>query len=391
MKTPTPAPETSPQITASLISDDERQLLQRYFGKLDKRFASLRNFGRFGKSGAKVFLVTFGRGSLPFVVKLHTRTKIKEEFKAIQQVDHVFADCLTGYSPEYYGSRGALLYQHVGGQNEQQIARSSPLYEVAYNEHERQLLEPPALSRGQLKTAIKALLSTTCHNAHEAFSTKATSLLVEYERYLRGPSKPHRSSARLTSMLGRFAREHEFSYLGARIHNPLYALDRPGLKEIRTYKMCAVHGDLHPNNIVIDGNGNPRLIDFAWASKTGHFLKDFVLLECSLRFMNFPKHLSVGEHLYIDRMLMNEDGPEQIASLTRGSKLADAYARLALVLKLVRQRARAVGGVGYSFDEYLVAQFLVLFGLMRFEDYNLPTTLRALGMLAKHLDARGWL
>jgi len=47
----------------------------------------------------------------------------------------------------------------------------------------------------------------------------------------------------------------------------------------------AIQGDLHPGNIVYTRGGRPAIIDFGWASDKAHVAKDFVLLECNLRFL----------------------------------------------------------------------------------------------------------
>ena len=67
-------------------------------------------------------------------------------------------------------------------------------------------------------------------------------------------------------------------------YNPVYIL-----KLIESYrkKICvgAIHGDLHPRNIVYDHKDSPRIIDFGWAAQETHIAKDFALMECNLRFM----------------------------------------------------------------------------------------------------------
>lgn len=47
----------------------------------------------------------------------------------------------------------------------------------------------------------------------------------------------------------------------------------------------AVHGDIHPRNIVLSQDGGPRIIDFGWGKDDAHIAKDFALMEANLRFM----------------------------------------------------------------------------------------------------------
>lgn len=53
-------------------------------------------------------------------------------------------------------------------------------------------------------------------------------------------------------------------------------------------RVCACHGDLHCNNILVDSNHFFWLIDFARADKQGHILRDFVELEADIKFRLLP-------------------------------------------------------------------------------------------------------
>lgn len=66
--------------------------------------------------------------------------------------------------------------------------------------------------------------------------------------------------------------------------NPVYVLNK---LESFAHNVCvgAIHGDLHPRNIVFTRDGSPRIIDFGWTRGDAHIAKDFVLMECNLRFM----------------------------------------------------------------------------------------------------------
>lgn len=73
----------------------------------------------------------------------------------------------------------------------------------------------------------------------------------------------------------------------------------------------AVHGDLHARNLMLS-RSNPaktELIDFGWVH-SGHPAKDFVLMECTLKYMLLPELLQAGrsnerENLYFTAKQLN--------------------------------------------------------------------------------------
>ena len=80
--------------------------------------------------------------------------------------------------------------------------------------------------------------------------------------------------------------------------NPLFTINKInkdlGLINVRT---GAIHGDMHPRNIVLTENNTARIIDFGWTRPVNrkheyqHIMKDFVLMEANIKFMSLPPHL----------------------------------------------------------------------------------------------------
>ena len=82
---------------------------------------------------------------------------------------------------------------------------------------------------------------------------------------------------------------------GGRFANPFWCLER--IRDLRKpMYIGAVHGDLHPGNIVLTGE-QPHIIDFGWAQDGAHIAKDFVLMECNLRFHTLRPQLNQN-HVY---------------------------------------------------------------------------------------------
>jgi hypothetical protein len=70
-----------------------------------------------------------------------------------------------------------------------------------------------------------------------------------------------------------------------------------------------------------------------------------------------------------------------VISEMRASKLARYYRRMACAVQAVRQAALA----SLDLDQYLVAQAVVLYGLLRYPEYQRPDVVVALGHLARRL------
>ena len=68
---------------------------------------------------------------------------------------------------------------------------------------------------------------------------------------------------------------------------------------------------------------------------------------------------------------------------------AGQHAQLACAVTTIRQRARAVLSTQFSMDRYLLTQFLLLYGLLRYDEYEPYVGTRALGLIAMKLRETG--
>jgi thiamine kinase-like enzyme len=63
--------------------------------------------------------------------------------------------------------------------------------------------------------------------------------------------------------------EPDVEEFGTTYKNPLWVLSK--LKSFSCDIYCgAIHGDLHPKNIMLSESGVPRIIDFGWTSYDSH-------------------------------------------------------------------------------------------------------------------------
>jgi hypothetical protein len=147
---------------------------------------------------------------------------------------------------------------------------------------------------------------------------------------------------------------------GKEFTNPFWVLEK--LRDLRKPLFIgAVHGDLHPGNVVITG-GHPRIIDFGWAQDRAHIMKDFALMECNLRFHTVRPELNQRDvYALSDWIEWDEPVPTTLG--------AYAKARAVMIQHLRSIAKDRVSEAEKTTDwqwEYIVPLFFVAFGLLRF-------------------------
>jgi len=133
---------------------------------------------------------------------------------------------------------------------------------------------------------IKNLLKNTfhyLHSFHDSNVLENRTYAVEYEWYLRQLEKPGEAWIEKLEAMWEPKTVKSISNFGREFWNPLYVYAHVRDLE-NTFKIGAVHGDLHPRNIVIGFDQSANIIDFGWSTNGAHIVKDFVLMEANLRF-----------------------------------------------------------------------------------------------------------
>jgi predicted unusual protein kinase regulating ubiquinone biosynthesis (AarF/ABC1/UbiB family) len=141
----------------------------------------------------------------------------------------------------------------------------------------------------------------------------------------------------------------------------------------------AVHGDLHPKNIVIDGDEVARIIDFGWAQPASHIVIDYVLLDLNLRGTTLPSQLGEGEVLSLAGFLR----PGQDKATLNGM----ARRRAEIIEQEIWARAQKSAVTDWE-REYLVPMLLVGYGLLVHLDSarNQPALVATVLSLAGELE-----
>jgi hypothetical protein len=318
---------------------------------------------------------------LPFLIKVSALKEAEEELSAVLSLRHLVTDCNVEVDRVFEATSssgdgrtahwGALLYANKGAQSREGAEEPLALREVLYTDDR--------LSPDELRNAIHEVFRSL-DNAHRDARTIQVTLRKHYKRYLR----QNRSTSRIERILGGQVNRRRFQFLGTEIYSPLRLLEE--LPELVRVRNGRVHGDLHPDNIILDRNKTPHLIDFAWAKPPRDVLVDYVLLENSVRFMSFPEGADPHEQLTVDRWLLDEQGWKKVLKKSfRSTQSGVAYRRMAEAVGVIRDRARQCLRERFSMERYMLTQFLVLYGLMAYPNYTPYITARALGMIADRL------
>ena len=118
----------------------------------------------------------------------------------------------------------------------------------------------------------------------------------------------------------------------------------------------AVHGDLHPKNIVLASYDSVNIIDFGWATHPRHIVADYVLLDLNLRGTTLPSQICEADILALARFLRPEDDVNSLPLPVR------ERAKIIKEVIWAKAKARAVE-IDWT-AEYLIPLLLVGYGLL---------------------------
>lgn len=353
----------------------DAQLVQRCVEFLhpESEGASVRPLGRYGYTESRLYLVYCAPrdGGIPFVVKTDRPEVVEREARGVKSLRVYFTGAQSAHIFPETGPPEAIIYPLVS------LDGSGTVTEL------KELVYLPAHARRRDRPDSVELLQSTyesCRSSHVG-SVTTFNFGDQYDAYLR--ETPERL---LTDPLPHvFPEGRNARIYGQTFRDPRRILEAIKQHETTTY-VCPVHGDLHPNNVLFGRNFVPVLIDYAFGHLRGHFIKDFVLMECSLRFLQTPKLLQPDLMAQLDDALLEEDGYSiPFTSETQG-RTAEVFKETADLVGIIRKECR-LRHETYDFSEYLVAQYMMLMGALRLLPYQDFRTLRTLCKLADHIEA----
>jgi len=176
--------------------------------------------------------------------------------------------------------------------------------------------------------------------------------------------------------------------MGTKVSNPLVMLDyiarRPSLTNGLAH-VSAVHGDLHPKNILVDDVFNACLIDFGWANGRFHTIVDFAFMEASIKFFRLPWHASRADIIAFERGLADSYGAT--AGL-RDRRLQGAHLLISTIRKMAVPYLDQTQP-DWFVRQYLLPVFFVTVGLFPYAAsvVNLEHLLLSSGLLAARIEA----
>lgn len=146
-------------------------------------------------------------------------------------------------------------------------------------------------------TALHSIFQTVGRQPNNAVDPK--SFIEDYAWYVDRKSKPLQRIDALTVVA---QAQGGIGDVASSIRESYQRIERDFNIKVSPY---LVHGDLHARNLMLS-QSNPaktELIDFGWVH-SGHPAKDFVLMECTLKYMLLPELLpiakgSASDNLYI--------------------------------------------------------------------------------------------
>ncbi len=359
-------------ITTNFHEEPLRSILNNITDRLNYSHIKVSEFPRYGQSGAKLILAYFDGKPVPLLIKVAPREKSERESAAIKTMqEYLGNDCSLRVDDLFEaGEFGALVYQYYGDDRKEKVENPRTLSNVLFTKRDR---------LGKLSiSCIKEILKNL-EKAHKQCVTRRVNTRKHYKGYFH----KYRSRQCLATVLGDKNAHQEFEYMGANIFNPLiFEQLLPSYVDVLQGPM---HGDLHPDNIVLDQHNHPHLIDYEWSVPNRDVLIDYVLLENSVRFKHFPRCANDKERLRMDRLLLKHEVCPRINSSEYSSESLEYFRQLASMVGVIRDHAKSALGAKYCYNSYLLTQFIVLFGVVYVDGYNPFASARTLGMIARKL------
>jgi hypothetical protein len=321
---------------------------------------------------------------IPRVCKLDKPASISQEFQGAKALQNLIGhDALTSKPVTSKNrTRSGLMYAHAGSEDSKKARKCMELEDI--------IMRKSVTTGANAMTKLYDWLARQMHKPAKTDRRDKQLFSLYTEKgydYLRSRAPRYQSEsacARISDILAGAA-----TFLSDPILDPNIVVEK--LRHVRLpYTVGPVHGDLHPRNVIFDDTlTHPHLIDFKWSRQESHVLLDYVLMEISLRFLWIPRGYDPVTEAHVNRLLVRRSGE---VTCRRHQYLPHRrhYKRLALLLPIIRDSARKVTRTGEDwYSEYLVAFFLVLYGLLNYSSYDGRSATHALGLVGHRLRELG--
>ena len=368
-------------IKINILSNEEENIIKRLsydrfqYGELfNKCYIVMTPHSRVARSETKVFRTKFFMPfpSKNYILKISDRSLIDTEYNRWKRYVKDFLN--TGIIQKEIGkNRGAILYEHASGHSQIDMDNSTELKDILFAENI------------SIKEKIEIIdliynIETINWDQGASYIKEPKSFYEEYSQYLRGRV----SDKKICQFLQNQSDKKEITILNRSLTNPLFFIDDSIQLHIeRKFYVKHLHGDLHPRNIIVDSQYRPHLIDFEWAHR-GHAFKDYILLECSIKFFYLKTNHDLEKIIEFENNLLKFNKFESIKSTiieNWDNELIEAY----ILIKQIRKYAQNFCEDTNWEKEYLSALFLITYGLLKYSECNFIYALYSLRALSNFL------
>lgn len=352
-----------------------------------------------GASGARVFIAYYSHtptagaqlvASPPMVVKIGSATSLREEKAGADGWPHLSQQEAARFARPIYlddtDPNWAILVApfhslfETGETGVRNIVKLADLWQMLDNKNE--LLSLDAAHWQGVRRCVEQALDAV-QSPHRASLAKPRrenrAYASAYDWYLRSTTRRGRLS-HIPSLI--FGTEPTVAMFGQTWTNPVPAVEELVASKSFEGYFGAVHGDLHPKNIVLNHEHAARIIDFGWARRDAHIVQDYLLLDLNLRGVTLPSQMAESDILAIASFL---DPGQQVDALP-----VSVQPRAEIIKDVIWQRAKQRAVNDWS-NEYLTPFLLVSYGLLVHLDSarNQPALVATILSATRALVAQG--
>jgi len=360
------------KIHHSFITKNLENLIIDILKSEKKKDIHISPFNRFGHSGSNLYLLSFSKEKnvgVSYLLKtFDNKKKLEREISATKQLEdkycHINLKLVESKGPLY----GFLMQNFSANPSDENstITFKDIMYNNKYNVSKiiNMTFEKNGLGLGDV---------------YKQTEIKKCQVSKYYSKYLRNDE----TRKIIQSLTKDSIKNIKIDFLGKKITNPFYVKEQL-LKEVINMPISLIHGDLHPDNIVINHLKHPRIVDFAWSNKNDIYI-DFALFEMSVRYWNPLFYMNCQQKESLERKTLDKNFSCSDIDIDVNDEYTNKIKKMVVIIQEIRKICQNIVGDKYNFYNHLLSQFIVLYGMLKYETYNPYIVIPFLSMLGDKL------